>query len=61
MRLGEMKGTAFGEEGTEGATVTLSSGLPFECEKEPTSHADPGGHQAVMVLLGAPITRFKRF
>ena len=54
------EGNGIWEEGTEGATVTLSSGLPFECEREPTSHADPGGFQAVMVLLGAPVTRFKR-
>ena len=54
------EGNSIWEEGTEGATVTLSSGLPFECEREPTSHADPGGFQAVMVLLGAPVTRFKR-
>ena len=55
------EGNSIWEEGTEGATVTLSSGLPFECEREPTSHADPGSFQAVMVLLGAPVTRFKRF
>ena len=54
------EGNSIWEEGTEGATVTLSSGLPFDCEREPTSHADPGGFQAVMVLLGAPVTRFKR-
>ena len=54
------EGNSIWEEETEGATVTLSSRLPFECEREPTSHADPGGFQAVMVLLGAPVTRFKR-
>ena len=29
------EGNSIWEEGTEGATVTLSSGLPFECEREP--------------------------